>query len=548
MIDYINHFYDSRCYLRSTIAKVSVLSSLVDIGTIRLSVVKGINMETEIELKFFVPLNFASTLQNKIQEHKILQHSCRELINTYFDTPDHWLRQHDIGLRIRCFDEVYVQTVKTAGRVVAGLHQRPEYNAEHHSNLPDLNLHPADIWPQQRELDQLQNELTALFTTNYQRELWLIAMPDGSQVEVVFDQGWVEAKDKKVPICEVELELKSGQTDALFSLARQLSEVGNMRLGNLSKAALGYRLASGELSQAVFPLQLVETKPTDSVETCFIHSLEHALSHWHHHEEIYVARDEIAALQEIRQAISFIRQLLTVYGGVVPRRASALLRQELQWLEEELSWLTEYSHIDELLRDRGHAFRKLDARKFLMAELTELQHSLPQRDDMLRLFNSSRYTRLLLDLCRWILTRDWQPFLDEKAQAKMARSIRGFSIKQLERVWQELAETFSADKAFTSEDYIAQQHRLMRSLYTGIGFASLFDAQERSAFRLPWADLLHGVEDLMTLKALEKRIEQLAGEEQEQLKRWVSRQESSILHAMEQTRHIGLETSPYWRR
>ncbi|OYP01930.1 hypothetical protein CI599_15500, partial [Vibrio cholerae] len=77
-------------------------------------------METEIELKFFVSPDFSTILRAKISETKVLQHSCRELGNTYFDTPDNWLRQHDIGLRIRRFDEVYVQTVKTAGRVVAG--------------------------------------------------------------------------------------------------------------------------------------------------------------------------------------------------------------------------------------------------------------------------------------------------------------------------------------------------------------------------------------------------------------------------------------------
>ncbi|GAL21392.1 adenylate cyclase [Vibrio maritimus] len=31
---------------------------------------------------------------------------------------------------------------------MAGLHQRPEYNAEHSSNIPDLTLHPTDIYPE----------------------------------------------------------------------------------------------------------------------------------------------------------------------------------------------------------------------------------------------------------------------------------------------------------------------------------------------------------------------------------------------------------------
>ncbi|GAM76954.1 adenylate cyclase [Vibrio ishigakensis] len=202
-------------------------------------------MENEIELKFFVSPEFSDVLKQKLTEQKILQQNTRDLGNTYFDTQDNWLRQHDTGMRIRRFDDVFVQTVKTSGRVVAGLHQRPEYNAEHTSNNPDPSLHPDDIWPEGRSVAELSEQLTPIFATNFNRELWLVGMADGSQVEVVFDQGEVVAGENTTPICEVELELKSGQTDALFTLARQLSEEGGVRLGNLSKAARGYRLAQG---------------------------------------------------------------------------------------------------------------------------------------------------------------------------------------------------------------------------------------------------------------------------------------------------------------
>jgi len=467
--------------------------------------------------------------------------------NIYFDTPDNWLRQHDIGLRIRRFDDVYVQTVKTAGRVVAGLHQRPEFNAEHSSNEPDLSLHPADIWPQGREIEALQAELNPLFSTNFTREQWLIGMPDGSQVEVAFDQGFVVSGEKEDPICEVELELKSGQTDALFTLARQFCDTGGMRLGNLSKAARGYRLASDYQGDEVKLMSLVNTTNQDTVESCLINSLEHALSHWHYHEQIYTERDSIPALHEISNSIHLIRQVLSIYGGVVPRRASAILRQELKWLEEELNWLKNYDYLEDLLEDKGHTLRKLDARKFLVAELKALQEDLPQRDEILKLLNSARYTGLLLDLSRWILTRGWQPFLDEKARDKMAATILRFSAKQLDRSWAELMEAFPPEHHLNSQEYIDQQYRLMRNLYTGISLANLYNADERNSFRMPWADLLHGIDDLLMLRTLEPLVDKLEGDEKDQLQRWLIRQENSILHAMEQSRIIGIEVHPYWQ-
>lgn len=319
----------------------------------------------------------------KISAAKILQQSRRELGNIYFDTPDQVLRQHDIGLRIRRFDDVFVQTLKTAGRVVAGLHQRPEYNVEVNSTAPSLALHPADAWPHDFDIVAVQQQIQPLFSTDFTRQQWLVAMPDGSQIELAFDHGEVSVDDKRSPICEVELELKSGQTDALFTLARELCVDGGMRLGNLSKAARGYRLAADYQGDPIKSLVFVETTSQDSVETTFINTLEHALEHWLYHEQIYVERQDPQALIQISQALSLLRQTFATFGGIIPRRASALLRQKLQWLEGELDWLEEANSIQALIDDKAYVLRKLNVRKALQQQLELRYVQLPDSDDMI---------------------------------------------------------------------------------------------------------------------------------------------------------------------
>jgi triphosphatase len=513
-----------------------------------LIVAKGFNMETEIELKFFVSPAYSEILNKKIADLKVLQHSCRQLGNIYFDTEDNWLRQHDIGMRIRRVDDVYVQTVKTSGRVVAGLHQRPEYNAEHNSNTPELSLHPSHIWPAGRAVSQLEAELVPLFSTDFTREQWLIATSDGSQIEIAFDQGDVIAGDKRDVICELELELKSGQTDALFSLARTLSESGGARLGNVSKAARGYRLANASALDPVKPLALVDTHSADSVETCFIKSLEHGLSHWTYHDQLYTERDEIEALDEIRHAICFIRQTLAVYGDVVPRRASAIIRQELKWLEQDLGWLKQYDYLADLLKDKAWALRKLDNRKELAQKLTELQHKHPSREANLAVLHSGRYAGVIIDLSRWILAKGWQPFLDDAAKAIMAQPITVFAAEKLDYSWNLLQEAFPNGQVLTSDQYVTQQYNLTRNLYTGVCFAKLYDIESRNAFRLPWIDLLEGIDYLLALKPLQALTtsDDPESEPDEQLMRWLMRQEASILYAMEQTRAKGISARPYW--
>ncbi len=92
------------------------------------------------------------------------------LANIYFDTADKRLRQNDIGLRIRGYDGRYEMTVKTGGKVVGGLHQRPEYNVDIDSDQLDLARFPQDIWPEGWAVDLLQAELQPLFRTDFTRE------------------------------------------------------------------------------------------------------------------------------------------------------------------------------------------------------------------------------------------------------------------------------------------------------------------------------------------------------------------------------------------
>ncbi|MEC6816430.1 inorganic triphosphatase [Photobacterium toruni] len=503
-------------------------------------------METEIELKFFVLPEFSTQLVEKISAAKILQQSCRELGNIYFDTPDQVLRQHDIGLRIRRFDDVFVQTLKTAGRVVAGLHQRPEYNVEVNSTEPCLALHPADAWPHDFDVVAVQQQIQPLFSTDFTRQQWLIAMADGSQIELAFDYGEVSVDDKRSSICEVELELKSGQTDALFTLARELCVDGGMRLGNLSKAARGYRLAADYQGDPIKPLVFVNATAQDSVESTFIKTLEHALDHWLYHEQIYVERQDPQALVQISQALSLLRQTFATFGGIIPRRASALLRQELQWLEGELSWLEDANSIQELIDDKAYVLRKLNVRKELQQQLELRYQDLPDSDAMIQLIRSARYCGLLLDLSRWILSRGWQPFLDDKSRTKLAAPVKAFADNMLTRSWSELLDVFPTERQLSRIDYLDQKPRLLRNLMSGIAFAGLYDEDRRASFRMPWLDLLQGLEDLRGLEPIRQLLALFEGDDLAQIQKWLQRQEESLLHAMSQTRQISIELTPYW--
>lgn len=69
----------------------------------------------------------------------------KKLTNIYFETADNFLRSQEMGLRICGFDDSYEMTLKTAGKVLVGLHQRQEYNVSIAIPVLSLEQFPAGV-------------------------------------------------------------------------------------------------------------------------------------------------------------------------------------------------------------------------------------------------------------------------------------------------------------------------------------------------------------------------------------------------------------------
>ena len=58
-------------------------------------------MAQEIELKFIVNHSAVEALRDYLNTLGGEHHDPVQLLNIYYETPDNWLRGHDMGLRIR---------------------------------------------------------------------------------------------------------------------------------------------------------------------------------------------------------------------------------------------------------------------------------------------------------------------------------------------------------------------------------------------------------------------------------------------------------------
>lgn len=145
-------------------------------------------MAQEIELKFIVSDSGVETLRQHLNALNAQHTPAGQLLNIYYETADNWLRRHDMGLRIRGDRGQYEMTLKIAGRVVGGLHQRPEFNIPLASPELALERLPAEVWPQGELPADLAQNVQPLFSTDFEREKWVVSEGE-SQIEIALDRG-----------------------------------------------------------------------------------------------------------------------------------------------------------------------------------------------------------------------------------------------------------------------------------------------------------------------------------------------------------------------
>ena len=271
-------------------------------------------MDVEIELKLFVTDELNSVVESSFVDDirrrwpAKVNETQSKLYNQYFDTQERDFRRMDMGLRIRSNGGHFEQTIKTSGKVVGGLHSRPEYNVTLEQPDVDLSSFPKKIWPEDANLSELQSGLRELFSTDFNRHQYEFCFDDGAVIEFVCDVGEIRAGAHCQPIREIELELKAGPAERLFDIADMLADRFSVRVGNQSKAARGYLLASGQEESPKKMINFLPISEGTSCEEGFVQAVEYALSYWQHHEHCYLANSRTKSLAPMHRGMVLLLQ------------------------------------------------------------------------------------------------------------------------------------------------------------------------------------------------------------------------------------------------
>lgn len=464
------------------------------------------------------------------------------LANTYFDTANFKLREMAIGMRIREKQGKYIQTVKSSGKAIGGLHQRNEDEVELPSNQLDTSLITDPyLMILVEEAHDEGGDFVPCFNTDFDRTQCEITFSDGTKIEVALDTGKITAGESTLDICEVELELVEGSAEYIFAIGRYLIKELDLTLFNSSKARRGYSLCES-LPPDYFRMQVTELSQGAESEVAFEKICFSALNHWQYYELFLNHKTAHKAVLEMYRALIYLHHMYMVFGGLIPRQATNDLRNNWNWLADAMRpivdaakhkrYLSRYlqQKADWDLVEDQHKKIKLDADKAI--------------EEFKKLLATQRYNLMMLNMSEWLYFKEWRDFIPEKERQKLSTPIIEFARKQLEHMLKELKRDLGPKVDIAFKEYFKLIAKIRRALDTGLFFGGLFDSQKRLAYRQPWVDILDGIRELqMNAYIFELQLETHQKEETEE---WLEKRNQPVLDAIEQTRKAAFKSNPYW--
>lgn len=495
-------------------------------------------MNTEIELKYLV---VNEQVTEKITDllssnnYRFL-HEEKVLGNHYFDTRLLSFREHDFGLRVRRCGEHREQTIKTAGTTVGGLHQRPEYNVDIDDNLPNLTLFPDNIWPKNIDLIDWQKNLIVLFSTDFTRHLWTITCKDNSVVELAFDVGTICSSEQKMPICEIELELLSGNVSSLFSLAQQLFDILLMRPGIKSKAARGYQLWHKQ--SGLFDLKTISflpiTREKGTAEN-FIMGLSCALTHLQQIISNYFEKPSLTLLNEFHRSLFLLRHGFWVYEELITEELVSI-RKELSHFIRLFAWVNNACNLKDLMMTQSCYRKKIEYSQQLVTQLKLEERRYPDVEQVCELIQSARFNHLQVSILSLIV--------NYKAVASK-NDVYVFAKQRLTAGAASQTENILGNTDLSAEQFLSLKQLLNRRIQTSRWLGELFDEKLREDYYAPWLDIMHGITELETLIMLKQQLNAL-DEQPPKLLSWLEQKIDNLVTALNASRQCALFAREYW--
>lgn len=200
-------------------------------------------MEREFKWNATGKEQFRNITQSKLLKPMLGAFDRIEMEAIYYDTKDKKIAKAHGGLRLRRenTDKIVCLKLEAVSKFGGVCKEREEYEyyaADIRSGL--LNL-PSVGAPQEFCDSILKSDLIELGRSDCVRDVYIL-QTDTVCCELSFDSGFLKHRGRTAPVCEIELEYKSGDLGAFDALAMQLQEEFSLEPQPLSKLARIFKL------------------------------------------------------------------------------------------------------------------------------------------------------------------------------------------------------------------------------------------------------------------------------------------------------------------
>ena len=369
-----------------------------------------------------------------------------------------------MALRLRRSGKQWLQTLKGGGSVEGGLHRRNELETA--VSDPELDFSLLQV-PEWKDIlpRKLRKKLQPVFVTDFSRSSRILSW-QGAEIELCMDQGEISTEHLHTPICELELELKSGESRQLFELALAILEVVPFNLEAVSKAEQGFRLLSGYIEQPVKAQALVLDKH-EHLSGLMQTLIWSVLLHFQSNVPGAKGGDHAEYIHQMRVALRQLRVFLRMAESVCADEQLGMFRKEIATLALTLGKIREWDvFIAETVQPMSARMPDDIGMQALLAASEQ------QRDLGYRALNNDTQARalqrIMLRLAIWMNGAYWKKF--ESVELR-ARDFVASYLSELSHKFERAGENLST---FDAGQLHAMRIQAKKLRYCAEFFASLY--------------------------------------------------------------------------
>jgi inorganic triphosphatase YgiF len=452
----------------------------------------------EIELKLAVPAERAGRLARLPLLKGVTPDEPQTLQSVYFDTAKQTLRKHGLSLRLRRRDGRFAQTVKKRRGRSVGLFERDEWECPVENGQPDLAAaRDSALAPLIGK--KLRRRLRPVFETRVERTTYPLRH-GGSDIALTVNRGKVKAAGRSSPLCEIELELKSGEADELFALARALDRALPVRLASKSKAAHGYDLLAASDAAPVKAEPIALTRQVDWAAAFQI--VARACLYQVAANEAALRKGDAEAVHQMRIGLRRLRAAMSLFKDIVAGPQTEAVKAELKWLTGELGPARELEvFVKRVVRDAERAkapsrqSTKRSGLGFVAKDIRKRRAQACRRAQSA--VASPRFRRLLLEAAAWIEAGDWKRDADDLKRALRARTVPGAAADELARRRKKIREQGKKLATLDARHRHKLRIKAKKLRYATEFFAGVFAGKKQSRRRSKFVARLKAMQDAL---------------------------------------------------